>query len=151
MTANFEKEYQKKEKIKKFKNKMLVSWQGYSFYFFLFPLAFCRWIKDNIYKKYHKFSRWDVTKANKILNRIIPKAVVKDKETGSFYYCLDWDNKQFFLKNGRFIDKVWIKTYYYSLLYYFKNTYCPENYIKIIDVDNNCMIFTKTIDNPTEK
>ena len=151
MTTNFEKEYQKKEKIEKFKNKMLVSWQGYSFYFFLFPLTFCRWIKDNIYKKYHKFSRWDVTKANKILNRIIPKAVVKDKETGSFYYCLDWDNKQLFLENSRFIDKAWIKTYYCSLLYYFKNTYCPENYIKIIDANNNCIIFTKTIDKPTEK
>ena len=151
MTANFEKEYQKKEKIKKFKNKMLISWQDYSFYFFLFPLVFCYWIKDNIYNKYRTSSRWDVTKADKILNRIIPKVVDKDEETNNFYYCMDWDNKQLFLKNSRFIDKVWIKTYYYSLLYYLRNTYCPENYIKIIDADNNCIIFTKTIDKPTNK
>lgn len=151
MTANFEKEYQKKEKIKKFKNKMIVSWQGYSFYFFLFPLAFYCWIKNYIYEKYRKFSRWDATKADKILNRIIPKAADKDKETGNLYYCLEWNNEQLFLKNGRFIDKVWIKTYYYSLLYYLKNTYCLENYIKIFDADNNYIIFTKTIDKPTEK
>lgn len=151
MTTNFEKQYQKKEKIKKIKRKMLISWQGYNFYFFLFPLAFCCWIKDNIYEKYHKTLRWDVTKADKILNRIIPKAADRDKETDSFYYCLDWNNERIFLKNSRFIDKVWIKTYYCSLLYYLKNTYCPENYIKIIDADNNCIIFAKTIDKPTEK
>ena len=151
MTADFGKDYQKKEKIKKFKNKMLVSWQGYSFYFFLFPLAFCCWVKDNIYEKYRKFLRWDVTKADKILNRIIPKVVDRDEETDSFYYCLDWNNELLFLKNSRFIDKAWIKTYYYSLLYYLINTYCPENYIKIINADNNCIIFTKTIDKPTDK
>ena len=151
MTANFEKEYQKKEKIKKFKNKMLVSWQGYSFYLFLFPLAFCCWIKDSIYKKYHKTLRWDVIKADKILNKIIPKVADKDEETNSFCYCMDWNNERLFLKNSRFIDKAWIKTYYCSLLHYLKNTYCPENYIKIIDADNNWIIFAKTIDKPTEK
>lgn len=40
MTTNFEKQYQKKEKTKKIKNKMLVSWKDYRFYFFLFPFCF---------------------------------------------------------------------------------------------------------------
>lgn len=153
MTANFEKEYQKKEKIKKYKNKMRVSWQDYSFYFFLFPLAFFCWAKDNIYKKYYKCLRhWNTARADKVLNKIIPKVADRDEETNSFCYCMDWDNnRQLFLKNSRFIDRTWIKAYYYTLLYYLETTYCPENYIKIIDKDNNCIIFTKTIDKSTEK
>lgn len=142
MTTNFEKQYQKKEKIKKIKNKMLISWKGYSFYFFFFPLAFICWIKDSIYKKYYKSLHWDRARANRVLNKVIPKAAERDKETGSFSYCLDWNNRNIFLKNSSFIDRPWIKAHFCTLLYYLTKIYCPEGYIKTIE-DDFWIVFTK--------
>lgn len=151
MTTNFEKQYQKKEKIKKIKRKMLVSWRGYQFYFFLFPLAFCCWIKDSICKKYYKSFSWDKARADRVLNKVMPKVVERDKETDSFSFCLEQDNRNIFLKNSSFIDRPWIKAYFDTLLYYLTEVYCVEGYVKIKDDDNSRIFFIKRLDKPIEK
>lgn len=151
MTTNFEKQYQKKEKTKKIKNKMLVSWKDYRFYFFLFPLAFICWIKDSIYNRYYKSLRWNKARADRVLNKIILKVAVRDGKTNNFSFSLDWDNRYIFLKYSSFIDRPWIKANFYSLLYYLTEIYCLEGYVKIKDDDDSQIFFTKTLDKLAEK
>lgn len=143
MTTDFEKQYQKKEKIKEIKNKMRVSWKDYRFYFFLFPLAFICWIKDNIYNRYYKSLHWNRTRADRVLNKVLPKVVKKDEKTDNFSFFLDQDNnKSIFLQYCNFIDKTWTKKNYYTLLNYLKCQYCPKNYTKLL-VDDFWIIFIK--------
>nr|DAD98605.1 MAG TPA: hypothetical protein [Siphoviridae sp. ctTnV63] len=129
---------------------MLVSWKGYEFYFFLFPLAFCCWIKDSIYEKYYKSLHWNKARADRVLNKIILKVAKKDEKTNNFSFCLDLDNEYIFLKNSSFIDRCWIKTNFYTLLYYLITVYRLEGYVKIIDEDFQ-IFFTKRLDKPAEK
>lgn len=136
MATTFDKAKERQNKEKKNRKKWwIINTKKYSYYIWALPIIpFC-WICDKIESLIDKSRKWDETKAEKILNKTLPKILKWDEDEKNYYlyirscYGFNWERVPF-------IYKKWSKKFSYSLKEYFLNKYENELYIKKVETED---------------
>lgn len=133
-TFNKAKERQNKEKKNK-KKWWIINTKKYSYYIWALPIIpFC-WMYDKIVNLIDKSRKWNEAKAEKILNKTLPKILKWDDDEKNYYlyirhfYGFNWERVPF-------IYRKWSKKFSYRLKEYLLDKYENELYIKKVETED---------------
>lgn len=78
--------------------------------------------------------KWSGEKAQKVLNKILPKVLDYVEEDNAFYYCMSW-SEWGLVDNAPLVYYKWVKKFKYNLHDFIRNKYKNEDYEKTIEND----------------
>ena len=134
MATTFEKAKENGKKKNK-KKWWIINTKNYSYYIWALPIIpFC-WVYDKIVNLIDKSRKWDEAKADKILNKTLPKMLKWDEEEKNYYlyirsfYGFNWERVPF-------IYRKWSKKFSYRLKEYLLDKYENELYTKKVEKED---------------
>ena len=134
MATTFDKAKEKGKKKNK-KKWWIINTKNYSYYIWALPIIpFC-WVYDKIVKLIDKSRKWDEAKADKILNKALPKMLEWDEDEKNYYLYIrryhgfDWCRVPL-------IYRKWSKKFSYRLKEYFLEKYENELYTKRVETED---------------
>ena len=130
---------------KQWKKKLMIRIKpNYEFYFFFLPIAIPIIIRDKISDYIYHRLKWDEKRAEKVLNKTLPKILSFDEDGPNCYYSLRWGAYPLANKAPKF-DKRWARKFSIRLLDYLKDEYENKDYTKKIEYDGyeEWVIFTE--------
>ena len=134
MATTFDKAKENGKKKNK-KKWWIINTKDYSYYIWALPIIpFC-WVYDKIVNLIDKSRKWDEAKAEKILNKTLPKILKWDDDEKNYYlyirsyYGFDWERVPF-------IYRKWSKKFSYCLKEYFLDKYENELYTKKVEKED---------------
>ena len=134
MATTFDKAKENGKKKNK-KKWWIINTKNYSYYIWALPIIpFC-WVYDKIVNLIDKSRKWDEAKADKILNKTLPKMLKWDEEEKNYYlyirsfYGFNWERVPF-------IYRKWSKKFSYRLKEYFLEKYENELYTKRVETED---------------
>ena len=133
MATTFDKAKERQSKEKKNKKKWwIINTKNYSYYIWALPIIpFC-WICDKIESLIDKSLKWNEEKAEKILNKTLPKILKWDDDEKNYYlyirsyYGFNWERVPF-------IYRKWSKKFSYRLKEYLLDKYENGLYTKKVE------------------
>lgn len=105
--------------------------EDYACYFYQLPLVPI----DKISKVLYGNMKWNINKANVVLDRTLSKTLKYSKEDDCYYYSCDW--RIYFSDYAPFYLKYWSKKFQHRIDYYLRSEYKNPNYIKSFDRDDD--------------
>ena len=134
MATTFDKAKENGKKKNK-KKWWIINTKNYSYYIWALPIIpFC-WVYDKIVDLIDKSRKWDEAKADKILNKTLPKMLKWDEEEKNYYlyirsfYGFNWERVPF-------IYRKWSKKFSYRLKEYLLDKYENELYTKKVEKED---------------
>ena len=134
MATTFDKAKENGKKKNK-KKWWIINTKNYSYYIWALPIIpFC-WVYDKIVNLIDKSRKWDEAKADKILNKTLPKMLKWDEEEKNYYlyirsfYGFNWERVPF-------IYRKWSKKFSYRLKEYLLDKYENELYTKKVEKED---------------
>lgn len=134
----------KEFKPKKTKNKKpwyIIYYKSYSVYIWGVPLLPFAILADKIEEN----RKWCPHKAEKIINRGLPKMLDYCSEDNSYYYFMDWGTSWMY-KYAPFYLKAWARHFQYRIKQHLLEAYEHPMYEKIMvedEYDGKILIFSK--------
>ena len=134
MATTFDKAKENGKKKNK-KKWWIINTKNYSYYIWALPIIpFC-WMYDKIVELIDKSRKWDEAKAEKILNKTLPKILKWDDDEKNYYlyirsyYGFNWERVPF-------IYRKWSKKFSYRLKEYLLDKYENELYTKKVEKED---------------
>ena len=134
----------KEFKVEKTKNKKpwyIIYGKQFTYYVWAFPLLPFAILA----KKIRESRKWCPRKAEKIINRGLPKMLDYDEENNSYYYFMDWGTSWMY-EYAPFYLKAWARHFQYRIKLYLLEIYEHPMYEKIViedEYDGKILVFSK--------
>lgn len=97
----------------------------------LVPLAIAVGVYDHCKNKYYRSLEWDERKAEKLLDRTLPKVLKYIEKENAYYYSMTW--RGFYLTDkAPFGMKIWARKYSKEIIDYLENGYHHPKYHKLV-------------------
>ncbi len=112
----------------------LVKTKNYTFYVWFVPLVPFVALWDRYTDWAYRRMVWDANKADKVLDKVLPKVVEWVEEDKAFYYSTSWNTSSLW-RNAPIRYREWAKKFQNSLQTYIRTDYENVAYIKSIEHD----------------